>query len=420
MKIIKLEWDEMDTYEFEQLCQKIEEGTIDDRTLEVRSAEAKYPENLYETFSSFSNQDDGGIILFGFDEREHDKKTGVYDAEDLKKRLLATGEGMTPSVRPILTVFQIDGKSFVTAEIIPLDIAERPCFKTVKGRLKGAFIREKGKDRPICAYEIYSYDAYREKVREDIRTLDEISYDLLDANATEGYFLLRKKNYPKFSVMPKDELLELTGITRNHKVTLAAALLFSKYPQAYFPQLSILASVVSGTEIGALSEEGQRFSDKKRIEGTLPEMLEEAIRFVKNNMGTAVKRNPHTGMREDRPEYPLEAVREAILNALVQRDYSIHTEHMPIQLLLFSERLEVRNPGGLYGRTGVDQLGHMQADTRNPMLVTMMEALGKTENRRSGIPRIRQAMKKYHLPEPEFHDLRHEFVVCLYKDSGTN
>lgn len=64
--------------------------------------------------------------------------------------------------------------------------------------------------------------------------------------------------------------------------------------------------------------------------------------------------NPQTGKRNDKADYPLTAVREVILNALVHRDYSIHTEGMPIQLTMYNDRLEVKNPGGLYGRMTID------------------------------------------------------------------
>lgn len=73
-----------------------------------------------------------------------------------------------------------------------------------------------------------------------------------------------------------------------------------------------------------------------------------------------------------------------VLNALVHRDYSIHTEGMPDQVELYSDRLEVSSPGGLYGRLTVDKLGKVQPDTRNPVLATAMEVLGLTENRYSG------------------------------------
>ena len=122
-----------------------------------------------------------------------------------------------------------------------------------------------------------------------------------------------------------------------------------------------------------------------------------------------------TGRRVDRTDYPIPAIRETILNALVHRDYSIHTEGMPIQVIMFEDRLEVRNPGGIYGRIRIDQLGKTQPDTRNPVLASELEVLKITENRYSGIPTIRRTMKEYGLPQPEFLDERGNFVVKLYK-----
>jgi hypothetical protein len=125
--------------------------------------------------------------------------------------------------------------------------------------------------------------------------------------------------------------------------------------------------------------------------------------------------DPKTGERQDRTDYPMNAVREAVLNALVHRDYSIHTEGMPIQLTIFADRLEIRNPGGLYGRITVDQLGKVQPDTRNPVLATALEVLDITENRYSGIPTIRREMQENGLPEPVFANERGEFSVTFYQ-----
>ena len=84
-----------------------------------------------------------------------------------------------------------------------------------------------------------------------------------------------------------------------------------------------------------------------------------------------------------------------------------------IQLILYSDRLEVRNPGGLYGRLTLDELGHAQPDTRNPVLVTAMESLGQTENRYSGIPTIRRELVSAGMPEPEFSNQHGEFTVIF-------
>ena len=135
---------------------------------------------------------------------------------------------------------------------------------------------------------------------------------------------------------------------------------------------------------------------------------------MKNNMRVSTSIDSNSGKRDDRIEYPITAVREIILNAIVHRDYSIHTEGMPIQLTMYSDRLEVKNPGGLYGRISVNQLGKTQPDTRNPVLATAMETLKLTENRYSGIPTIRSEMQKAGLCSPEFINNRGEFTVVLF------
>lgn len=142
-------------------------------------------------------------------------------------------------------------------------------------------------------------------------------------------------------------------------------------------------------------------------------MLDESLAFLRRNLSLSTKIDAQTGKRFDKFDLPIDAVREVVLNALVHRDYSIHTEGMPIQVELYSDRLEVSNPGGLYGRLTVDKLGKVQPDTRNPVLATAMEVLGLTENRYSGIPTVRRAMKQEGKPEPEFIDTGSEFRVVL-------
>ena len=210
------------------------------------------------------------------------------------------------------------------------------------------------------------------------------------------------------------------SIKRNNEVTLSATMMFSPYPQAYFPQLCIVAVVVPGNEMGETGEAGERFLDNQRIEGNIPDMLSEALQFVKRNMRVKSIIDVETGKREDRTDYPIMAVREAVINALVHRDYSIHTEGMPIQIIMYDDRLEIHNPGGIYGRIRIDQLGKVQPDTRNPVLASELEVLGITENRYSGIPTIRREMKKYNLKEPEFSDERGSFIVKFYKMAVKN
>ena len=123
--------------------------------------------------------------------------------------------------------------------------------------------------------------------------------------------------------------------------------------------------------------------------------------------------HPDNGQREDRLEYPPNAIREAILNALIHRDYSAFTEGTPVQIDFFTDRLEIHSPGGLYRRMTVEQLGYARPDLRNPSLAVIAEALLGAENRYSGIPTIRREMEAYGLEPPVFENRRGEFVVIL-------
>ena len=141
-------------------------------------------------------------------------------------------------------------------------------------------------------------------------------------------------------------------------------LCFSKYPQGAFPQLCITAVALPGNVPGL---QGERFIDNERITGTIDEMVDEAVDFVNRNSRHSTIIDDK-GKRADRDEYPLKAVREAILNALVHRDYSIHSENVPVRLEIYRNRLEIISSGGLYGVKLIDSLGKVRPDTRNSAL----------------------------------------------------
>lgn len=405
--------------ELYELISQIQQRGCEEQTTEVKSAHGGCPEKLYDTISAFSNQNSGGTFVFGLDEKANFKKVGVYDAQDLQKKVMEYCEQMTPVVRPVFTVYSEDTLVFVSAEIPPADISDRPCFKTAKGRLHGSYIRVGDADKPMTEYEVYSYESFRKKYRDDIRPVERASLNSLDQKLVADYLDHKKRERPNLAATSESQLLELTGITRDGEITLTALLLFGLYPQAYYPQLSINATCVPSNEMGVVDAAGNRFTDTQHIEGTLSDMLDDALAFVRRNMRIATKIDPATGKRVDIPQYPMDAVREALLNALVHRDYSFHTEGMPIQLIMYTDRMEIINPGGLYGRLTIDQLGNVQPDTRNPVLITAMETLGKTENRYSGIPTIRYAMEKLSLPEPIFSDSRGKFTVTLYNGESS-
>lgn len=405
----------------EELLDKLNEIQLmrcETKELEIKSARTDCPKRLFDTLSSFSNQENGGIIIFGVDEKHNYEECGVYDPQDIQKKINEQCLQMEPIVRPLLTVVEKNGLFFVAAEIPGLDIADRPCFYSGKGRMKGSYIRIGDSDEPMTDYEIYSYEAFRKKCQDDVRPVPRATFGVLDSLLLEEYMIQLKKEKPNLSAINEECINELIGITRDGQITVSSLFLFCRYPQVFFPQLCITAVVVPGEEMGSFGDSGERFLANKRIEGNITSMLEQTIMFIQQNMRTKTIINPNTGKREDKTEYPITAIREVVLNALVHRDYSVHTENSPIRVVMYSNRIEVTNPGGIYGRISVDQLGKLQPETRNPVLATALEVMNITENRYSGIPTIRRTMDDHGLDAPVFADERGTFKVTLYNDTN--
>lgn len=384
------------------------------QTLEVKAAHVDCPKRLYDTLSSFSNQDSGGIILFGLNEQTGFAPVGVYDLQDLQKKVTEQCNQMEPPVRAVFTTAEINGASICAAEIPGLDLSERPCYYKGAGRVDGAYVRVGDADLKMTDYELYSFEAFHKHLHDDERPIDRASLSMLDADILNDYVRKKRIERPKFARLNDEQAHEMLQLTKDGIPTLAAIMNFGLYPQGYLPQLAITAVVVPGTQIGEVADDDARFIDNKRIEGTLSDMLEEAMAFCVRNMKTRTIIDLNTGKHVNKTEYPRGAIREAILNALIHRDYSHHTEGTPIQINFFTDRLEIHSPGSLYGRMTVEQLGIARLDQRNPALAVMAETLLGAENRYSGIPTIRREMAEYNLPEPVFQNRRNEFVVTLY------
>ena len=401
--------------ELKILIDKLLDRKCEMQSIELKSASKGTPEKLYDTLSGFANQNGGGIIIFGLQEKPEFKVIGVYDAQDLQVKVTNYALQMEPVIRPVFTVADYEGKTVVSAEIPECDINDKPCYYKGAGRLRGSYIRVGDADLPMTEYEVYSYEAYKKKIRDELRIVERTSVDDFSKKLLDEFFIKLRSTKSQLATLDDRKILRLQGMTDHDNPTVVGTLLLCEYPQAFFPQLGITAMVVDGIEFGLANQDGVRFIDNKRIDGTIPQMLEEAISFVRRNTRSATIIN-NDGKREDRSEYPMKAVREVILNALVHRDYSIHSEDSPIRVVLYSDRLEVENPGGLYGRLTVNDLGKLPGDTRNPFLAGNLEIMIDTENRFSGIPTIIAEMKNAGLRPPVFESRRGNFKVILYND----
>ncbi|CAL7868177.1 ATP-binding protein [Fusobacterium necrophorum] len=143
------------------------------------------------------------------------------------------------------------------------------------------------------------------------------------------------------------------------------------------------------------------------------------MNFLEKNMRIKVVVDSN-GRRSNISEYPMVALREAIVNALVHRDYSIYTEKSYIRVFKYKDRIEIESPGTLYGRNRIEQLGtDTMLEVRNSTIVQILENQKSIlENRHSGIPTMKSEMLKNDLPEPEFINQRGSFKVIFYNGEG--
>lgn len=143
-------------------------------------------------------------------------------------------------------------------------------------------------------------------------------------------------------------------------------------------------------------------------------MLEGTMNFLRRNMKTSVIIDEN-GKRINRTEYPIEALREAVANALIHRDYSFKTENAYSSVYMYEDRIEILSPGALYGPNKIEKLGtDNMMEVRNPTIVRILEGKGSViENRHSGIPTMKREMGNYNLPMPEFYNERGSFKVIF-------
>ena len=390
--------------------------------IEVKTAKDGFPKKYYDTFSSFSNKY-GGIIIFGINENKGFSIDGVYDVNDLQTQVTnLCSDSMEPKLRPKILAFELEGKNLLAVKLDEIPQNKKPCYYKPKGIKNGSYTRVGDRDDIMTDYELYSLQSYNDHVFEDTRPTKRADINDLNLKELSLYINKIRSLKPNFSKNNFDECMKLCGITdANHKQiypTLAGIMTFGNYPQAFYPQLFVACVVVPGVELGDTGQMGERFIDNKRIEGTIEEMLNGTMNFLRRNMKTSVIIDSN-GKRKDKSEYPLEALREAVANALIHRDYSTQTENAYIAVNMYEDRIEIISPGTLYGTNRLDKLGTSTSmEVRNPNIVRILEEKGSViENRHSGIPTMKREMRKYGLPDPEFYEERDSFKVIFRNNS---
>ena len=373
--------------ELETLVKNIDAGTNNPEVTEILKIDELKSEKLAETLCAFANQDNGGFLLFclGADPSE-EPDSACLEAE-VQKLLTKASQSLTPPVSFDLTSMLYNSLPVTCAFIHSAHPATRPVFITALGREMGSFKRKGAENLLMEARDRLSYRAFSTEGGEELRPVLAASVSLLKGDSIQNYLTLSRKKHPeKFQKLSDEDLMDTLGITLDHLPTLAGYLIFSDHPQSCFPGLSIMASSITPG-----SKHGPHLAPKinrKQITGSLPDMLQETVSFLLTGQ---------KWLKEG--DYPMEVVREAILNALLHRDYSRYSQTIPIQVAIYQDRIEITNSGAMKGNP-LDAPGAFGPN--NKTIAEILETLELTRNNGSGIQAMKLLCKNAKLPEPEY------------------
>ncbi|MDQ7904751.1 ATP-binding protein [Phytohabitans sp. ZYX-F-186] len=415
----------MDTVELRGLVTLLRARATDLTDLEAKTAVGGLPKSVRETISAFSNGR-GGTILLGLDERADFAVAEGFQAARIRDDLAsACSSDLEPPVRAEIDIVDIGEGAIVVAEIPELDPRFKPCFVRSRGEYNGSFTRGGDGDRKLTDFEIHLLHTNRGQPDDDRRSVDGASVEDLDGLSV-SYLLRRVRQRQRRAFDGLDD----EGVLRRLNVlapdvdgrlvpTLGGMLALGQYPQQFFPQLNATFVVYPGVSAEDVPAGGPRFLDNRTFEGSIPNIVDEAVAAVLRN--TSVRSFVEGAGRRDVYDYPVEALREVIVNALVHRDYSPYSRGTPVQIVLYADRLAVANPGGLFGAVTEDDLGgEGVSSTRNPVLVKLLQDVqlpdsDRTvcENRASGIPTMLREMRRAGSAPPEFHNRITRFKVVF-------
>lgn len=385
----------------------------DTQLIEVKSGIGK---SILETLSAFSNSE-GGFIFVGLDEQTGFLPTPDFDAKKAQDALMARCAEMSPHVRPQIDVLPFEDSLVLVAEIPALPSEDKPCYIETRGRYSGSYTRTGDGDVRLEKYEIDRLLEERTQPLWDEEVVPETSTDDLAAEALNAFIDSQRALRQRTFSQGEDRAFERLRVTKGGNLTLASLLALGDYPQEFFPRLCVTFAEFPGTSKGSVTE-GVRLTDSTTFNGSIPEIVEAAVEKLRHNMRNAAY--IEGAFRQNLPDYPLVAVREAITNALMHRDYSPASRGTAIQMNLYIDRLEIKNPGGLYGATTLRTLGQDGiSSTRNQRLATILESVTLpgggvvAENRGTGIAVMQSALAESLMPPPEFINSSSTFTVIF-------
>ncbi|MBI5669008.1 MAG: putative DNA binding domain-containing protein [Chloroflexi bacterium] len=351
---------------------------------------------LMPTLGAMANSR-GGLVLLGLN--PDGSVEGVADPADAVDRLLQAALALDPPlIIPVPETVSLDGKTVVVARVPP----GMPHVYAASGR----YLRRESADNDVLpSRELRLLIVRRSETSFETEIARGAGLGDIDWNKAKMY-VANLSGMGDISVekalLKRGCLVEYDGALRP---TNAGILLFGKEPQRH----------LRGADITAARFAGSTMSDhftRQDILGTLPDQIKRAEMFLIDHLRKGVQLG-QTMARDEQFEYPLEAARELVVNAVAHRDYQITGDG--IRLFLFNNRMEVTSPGGLPGPVTIDNIKD-ERFSRNPVIVQVLSDMGFIERLGYGVDRVIDLMRQKQLRAPSFEERAGSFRVVLYNE----
>lgn len=319
----------------------------------------RYSDSLVKTLIAFSNTK-GGKIMIGVD--DDGNVVGLEDSDDVAKRCV---NAIKDKVRPDITlstevrIEQIDGKSIVVIEVHEGD--KKPYYLREKGlRAEGVFIREGTSSSPVT----------EERFQNIIQSIKSVAFENQISFVQDLTFNALRSEFNSKSMTLTAENMESLHITQKGVYTQLGFILSDQYDQSI--------------KVAAFNDDHRtEFLERAEFGGSIIKQISDTLTFMNryNRLSSVI-----TGKyRVDRRAYPPQSLREAVVNAMVHRDYSIED---PVLVSIYPDKMTITSPGALNRNFTMDELLRGVSSLRNRNLAAVLYRLEYIEAYGTGIPRI--------------------------------
>ena len=347
--------------------------------VEIKAASRKLPSETVNTLSAFSNTS-GGLLILGLAEDGGFKPVKDFAAKNIQDALIqACNEKMQPPVMAEIQIMEFESSNIVAAYIPEIPPNTKPCYIKEHGEYHGSFRRTGDGDILMSGYEIDRVLEEKHQPNYDTEVVPDSTLEDLNSELVGGLLARERKNTPRvFGKLGDEDALQSLRVLAKASdgklhPTIAGLLALGDYPQQFFPRLNVTFTYYPGTTKADNLQDNRRYLDSATLVGPIPMMISDTLQVIRKNMrtGSVIE----GAFRTDIPDYPEVAIREAVANALMHRDYSPEGRGAQVQVNMYADRLEILNPGGLYGPVTVDQLGEFgMSSTRNAFLSNILES----------------------------------------------